>query len=58
MLQMRNAVDCNFDRNRDLLLHFFGCSPRPLGNDLYVVISYVGVGLYRQIVERDDAPDQ
>ena len=46
-----NAGHLHFDRHGDLLLDLFGGAPRPLGNDLDVVVGYVGVGLHRQVMK-------
>src|SRR6185369_2550233 len=58
MGHVSNAVQLNFQRHRDLLLHFLGGVARPLGDDLRVGIRDIGVGLNRQIVERENAPDK
>ena len=58
MIQMRDAVHCDFERNRDLLLHFFGGAARPLRDDLDVIVGDVGVGFHRKVVEGDRAPNQ
>ena len=49
---------CDFDRNRDLLLDFFGGAAGPLRDHLDVVIGNVGIGFDRKIVKRNRAPDQ
>ena len=46
----------NFDRDGDLLLHFFGGAARPLRDDLDIVIGHVGIGFDGQVVERDRLP--
>ena len=56
MLQMRNAVHLNLDRNRDLLFDLFGSAPRPLRNNLHVVVGDIGVGFDRQIMKGESAP--
>ena len=56
MLQVGNARHLNLDRDGDLLLDLFCGAPRPLGNDLHVVVGNVGIGLDRKIVEGDNAP--
>ena len=58
MLQVRNTVHCNFDWNRNLLLHLFGGTSGPLRDDLHVIVGYIGVGLHWKIVKCDQAPDQ
>src|ERR1035438_9959271 len=58
MLKVRDAVHLDFDRNRDLLLDLFRRSPWPLRNHLHPGIGHVRVGLDRQVVERNDAPNK
>ena len=58
MFQVRDAVHHDFDRDGDLLLHFFGRAAGPLRDDLDVVIGHVRIGFHRQIVEGNRAPDQ
>ena len=58
MLQVRNAVHHDFERNGDLLLHLFGRNAGPLGDDLDVVVGDVGIGLHRKAAEGNDAPDE
>lgn len=55
---MRKAVHLNLNRDRNLLLDFFCSPPRPLGDDLNVVVRHVGIRFDRQIMKRDAAPDQ
>ena len=52
------SVHLNFNRNGDLLFHFFRGAARPLRNDLHVVVGDVGIGFDGQIVKRDRPPDQ
>ena len=52
---MRDAVHHDLERNRDLLFDLFRRNPRPLRNDLYVVVGYIGIGLNGQPLERNDA---
>ena len=56
MREMGNAGHLNFDRHGDLALDLFSRAARPLGDDLHVVVGYVGVGLDGQRAEADDAP--
>src|ERR1700691_4983808 len=58
MLHVRDAGHLDFNRHRDLLLHFFRSASRPLRNHLDVVVGYIGVRLDWQIMERDSAPDK
>ena len=51
-----NAGHLNFDRHRYLALDLLGAPPRPLRDDLYVIVGYVGVGLNGKSPKRDDAP--
>ena len=51
MLQVRQAIDLCFDRDRDLLLHLFRSTPWPLRNHLHVIVRDVRIGLNRQIAE-------
>ena len=39
----------DFQRNSDLLLHLFGGAPRPLRDDLDVVVRDVRIGFHRQL---------
>ena len=57
MLHVRDAVHHHFDRNRHLLLYLFGGAPRPLSNDLDIVVGYVRVRINGQLVKRDHSPD-
>ncbi len=56
MCQMRNAGHLNFHRHRHLALDLLGAAPRPLGNDLDVIVGDVRIGLDRQVAEADHAP--
>ena len=56
MLQVRDAVHHDFDRDGDLLLHFFGGAAGPLGDDLDVVVGDVRIRFDRQVVEGDARP--
>ena len=58
MGHVRDAVQFHFQRNGDLLLHFFGRMPGPLGDDLRVGVGDIGIGFDGQIVKRNDAPDE
>ena len=58
MLHVRDARHLDFERDRDLLLDLFGRAAGPLGDDVDVVVGYIRIGLDRQIVERDGAPDK
>jgi len=51
MREMRNAVHLNLDGNGDLLLDFFRGSAGPLGDDLRVIVSDVGVGFHGKVME-------
>src|ERR1700676_5008638 len=55
---LRNPVQGDFERNRDLLFDFFGGVAGPLRDDLRVGVGDVGIGLDGQIAKRDDAPDE
>jgi hypothetical protein len=55
---MRNAVHHDFDGSGHLLFHFLGRAPRPLRDDLDVVVRHVRIRFHRQVMERDGAPDQ
>jgi len=48
---MRNAVHHDLERNRNLLFDLLRRDSRPLGNDLDVVVGYVGISLNRQPLE-------
>jgi hypothetical protein len=58
MLEMRQTVHQRFDRNGDLLLDFFRRPAWPLGDEVDVVVRHVRVRLDRQVVKREDAPDE
>src|ERR1039458_3859896 len=58
ILQVGNAVHDDFDGDGDLLFDLFGGTAGPLGDDLDVVVGYVGIGLDGEVVERDCAPHQ
>src|ERR1700682_2374541 len=58
---MRHAWDTvhhDFKWNRDLLLHFFGGSPWPLGDDLNIVVCHVRVRFNRKLVEGNGTPQE
>ncbi len=56
MSDSRDAVHYGFERNGDLLFDLLGGNPRPLCNDIDVVIRNVGIRLNRQALEGNDAP--
>ena len=56
MREMGNAGHLNLNRHGDLALDLFSGAARPLGDDLHVVVGYVGVGLDGQRAEADNAP--
>ena len=58
MHDLRDAVHHDLKRNRDLLLDLFRRNPRPLSDDLDVVVGYVGISLNRQPLERNDPSRQ
>lgn len=58
MRHVRHAIQLHFERHRNLLLHFFGGMPRPLADDLRVGVSDIGIGFDREVMKRDDAPDE
>ena len=58
MREVGEAVHGALEAHRDLLLDFLGGPAGPLRDDAHVVVGDVGVSLYRQIVERDAAPDE
>src|SRR5271167_5237021 len=53
MHNLRDTVHDDFKRNGDLLLDLFRRNTWPLGNDLDVVVGYVGISLDRQPFERN-----
>jgi hypothetical protein len=55
--EVGNSGHLNFDRHRDLALNLLGAAPRPLGDDLHVVVGDVGVGLNGKGAERNNAPN-
>src|SRR5271169_5336978 len=58
MLQVRHSVHLNFDRHGDLLFYLFRRAARPLRDDLYVVVRYVGISFDREVVKRIGAPNK
>ena len=58
MRQVPDAVHLRLDRDGDLLLDLLGCASGPLRDDPDVFVGHIGIGFDRQIVKRDDAPDQ
>ena len=58
MLQVRNSIHLNLDRNRDLLFDLFRGTTGPLRNNLHPGIRHVGIGLDRQVVKRDHSPNE
>src|SRR5580704_16202816 len=56
MLQVRDAGHLNFSRNRYLLFDVFCRMPRPLGNDVYVVVGDIRICFDWKVVKRNNAP--
>ena len=56
--EMGHTIHLSFDWDGDLLLYFFGSAPRPLRHDLHPGVGDVGIGFYRQRVERVHTPRQ
>ena len=56
MLEMRDTRHLDFGRDRDLLLNVFRGMPRPLRDDVDVVVRDIGIGFDWKVVERNDAP--
>src|ERR1700688_2143301 len=56
MLQMGYSVRLNFNWNGDLLFYFLRRAPRPLRDDLHVIVGYVWIRFYRQVVKGNRAP--
>src|SRR5271169_5333197 len=55
---MRKSVHHDLYRNRNLLFDFFGCTARPLRDDVDIVIGNVRIGFDGKITERNDAPNE
>ena len=55
---MRDAVHRRFEWNRHLLLDLFGGDSGPLRDDLYVVVSHVGISFDGQLREGNRPPAQ
>src|SRR5580692_893183 len=58
MHDVRDAVHHDFERNRDLLLDLFRRNPRPLSDDLDIVVGYIGIRLNGKVTEGNDAPSE
>jgi hypothetical protein len=58
VFEVRDAIYGILDRNRNLLFDLLGGNPRPLGDDLDVVIGDVGIGFYRETAKGNDSPDK
>ena len=58
MLQVREAVHHDFDRNGDLLFHFLRGPPGPLCDHLHIVVGDVGIRFDRQVFEGDHTPGE
>src|SRR5580698_926407 len=58
MHHMRDAVHHDFQWDGDLLFDLFRRNPRPLRDDLDVVVGHVGIGLDGQVPEGNDAPGE
>ena len=43
MNHVRDAVHCDFERDRNLLLDLFGGDARPLRDDFDIVVGYVWI---------------
>ena len=53
MHHVGNAVQDDFQRHRDLLFNLLRRNPRPLGDDLDIVVRHIGIGIHRKTVECD-----
>ena len=51
MRDVRNPIHHDFEWNRNLLLNLFCGDPRPLRDDLNVVVRHVEIGFHRKFVE-------
>ena len=58
VLHVRQSGHLDFSGNGNLLFDILGRMPRPLRNDVYVVIGNIGIGVDREIVKRDCPPDE
>src|SRR3984885_5258331 len=56
MLEVRDAGHLNFGRNRYLLFDVLSRMPRPLSNDVDVVVGDIRICFDWKIVKRNDAP--
>ncbi len=56
MHSMGNAVHHDFKWNRNLLFDLLRRDPRPLRDDLDVVVGYVRISLNGKTAERNDSP--
>ena len=48
---VRDSAHLNFERNGDLLLDLFRGDPRPLRDDLDIVVCHVGIGFYGKLMK-------
>ncbi len=58
MRQVRRSVHLDFHGDGDLLLDLFRRAPRPLRDDLHVVVGNVGVSLDGKVMKGYGAPHQ
>lgn len=53
-----NAIHGNFNGNRDLLLDLLRGNPRPLSDDIHVVVCHVRVRFHWELVKGNRAPNE
>ena len=58
MQQGGNPIHLDLDGNRHLLLHFLRRAARPLRDHLHPGIGHIGIGFYRQPLERNNPADK
>ena len=57
-VELRDAVHLDLERNRDEALDLLGRMARPLRHDLHPRRRQIRIGVDRQVLKRDDAPDR
>src|ERR1700676_1953766 len=58
MCHVRDAVHRHFQRHRHLLLDLFRGNPRPLRDDVYIIVRNVRIRFHRQLMKRNCSPAQ
>ena len=53
MREVGQSIHLQFKWNGDLALHLLGGVPRPLGNDIHVIVGHVRISLNRYYLKQE-----